>query len=54
MGAAEASVVLAVMLERIVDIRSPGGYLRSLSAKAAVGAFSSGPMVMSLMRREAA
>lgn len=54
MGVAEASVVLAAMLERIVDIRSPGGYLRSLSGKASVGEFSSGPMVMALMRREAA
>lgn len=54
MGVAEASVVLAAMLERIVDIRSPGGYLRSLSSKASVGEFSSGPMVMALMRREAA
>ena len=54
MGVAEASVVLAAMLERIVDIRSPGGYLRSLSSKASVGEFSSGPMVMALMRKEAA
>ncbi|WP_066708742.1 plasmid replication protein RepC [Celeribacter ethanolicus] len=54
MGPVEASVVLAAMLERVSDIRSPGGYLRSLSAKAADGGFSSGPMVMALMRKEAA
>lgn len=54
MGPVEAAVVLAAMLERVNDIRSPGGYLRSLSAKAAAGEFSSGPMVMALMRREAA
>lgn len=54
MGPVEASVVLAAMLERVNDIRSPGGYLRSLSAKAASGEFSSGPMVMALMRRDAA
>ncbi|SFK25233.1 plasmid replication protein RepC [Celeribacter neptunius] len=54
MGPVEASVVLAAMLERIAEIRSPGGYLRSLSAKAASGEFSSGPMVMALMRKEAA
>ena len=54
MGVAEASVVLAAMLDRIVDIRSPGGYLRSLSGKASVGEFSSGPMIMALMRRDAA
>lgn len=54
MGVAEAAVVLAAMLERINDIRSPGGYLRSLSAKAAQGAFSSGPMIMASMRKTAA
>lgn len=54
MGAAEAAVVLAAMLERVVDIRSPGGYLRSLTDKAAAGEFSSGPMIMALMRRTAA
>ena len=54
MGPAEAAVVVAAMLERIKEIRSPGGYLRALTAKAAAGRFSSGPMVMALMRREAA
>ena len=54
MGPAEASVVIAAMLERVTEIRSPGGYLRALTAKAATGKFSSGPMVMALMRREAA
>lgn len=55
MGPEEAAVVVAAMLERFGDIRSPGGYLRHLSGKAAAGAFSSGgPMVMALMRREAA
>ena len=54
MGPEVAAVVLAAMLERFEDIRSPGGYLRSLSAKAAIDAFSCGPMVMALMRREAA
>lgn len=52
MGIEEASVVLAAMLERIADIRTPGGYLRSLSTKASVGEFSSGPMIMALMRKE--
>lgn len=54
MGPEEASVVLAAMLERFSEIRSPGGYLRHLSGKAALGAFSCGPMIMALMRREAA
>lgn len=53
MGPEEAAVVLAAMLQRFDAIRSPGGYLRRLSAKAAQGAFSSGPMVMALMRQAA-
>ncbi|MDA5095609.1 plasmid replication protein RepC [Aliiroseovarius sp. KMU-50] len=54
MGPEEAAVVVAAMLERFADIRSPGGYLRNLSSKAALGAFSCGPMVMALMRKDAA
>lgn len=54
MGPPEAAVVVAAMLERIKEIHSPGGYLRALTAKAADGKFSSGPMVMALMRRHAA
>ena len=54
MGPEEASVVVVAMLERFGEIRSPGGYLRSLSAKAAIGEFSCGPMIMALMRRDAA
>lgn len=54
MGPEEAAVVLAAMLERFGEIRSPGGYLRHLTQKAAEGAFSCGPMVMALMRKEAA
>ena len=52
MGPLQASVVLAAMLERYDEIRSPGGYLRSLARKAGQGAFSCGPMVMALYRRE--
>ena len=54
MGPEDAAVVLAAMLERFSDIRSPGGYLRSLTQKAAEGVFSTGPMVMALLRRDAA
>ncbi|MEL6683495.1 MAG: plasmid replication protein RepC [Pseudomonadota bacterium] len=54
MGPEEAAVVLAAMLERFDEIKSPGGYLRHLTMKAGAGAFSCGPMVMALMRREAA
>ncbi|MCB4458563.1 plasmid replication protein RepC [Leisingera sp. McT4-56] len=54
MGAAEAATVVAAMLERFSDIRSPGGYLRHLSAKARTENFSSAPMVMALARKAAA
>jgi replication initiation protein RepC len=54
MGPEEAAVVIAAMLERFADIRSHGGYLRHLTDKAQSGTFSCGPMVMALMRREAA
>ena len=54
MGPEEASVVIVAMLERFNEIKSPGGYLRHLAAKAADGTFSCGPMIMALMRRDAA
>lgn len=54
MGPEEAAVVIVAMLERFDEIHSPGGYLRSLSAKAAIGEFSCGPMIMALMKRNAA
>ncbi|MGA0542394.1 plasmid replication protein RepC [Neotabrizicola sp. VNH66] len=54
MGPEQASVVLVAMLERFADIRSPGGYLRALTAKAAAGQFSCGPMVMALIGRRGA
>ena len=51
MGPEQASIVVVAMLERFTDIRSPGGYLRALTSKAAAGEFSCGPMVMALMSR---
>jgi replication initiation protein RepC len=51
MGAEETAVVIVAMLERFAEIKSPSAYLRSLARKAEIGAFSSGPMIMSLMRR---
>ena len=55
MGPEQASIVVAAMLERFADIRSPGGYLRALTTKAAAGECSCGPMVMALIgRRNAA
>ncbi|MBY6059626.1 plasmid replication protein RepC [Leisingera daeponensis] len=53
MGAAEAATVVAAMLERFSDIRSPCGYLRHLSTKARAANFSSAPMVMALARKAA-
>jgi replication initiation protein RepC len=53
MGPEEASIVMVAMLERFSEIKSPGGYLRHLARKAEKGQFSSGPMVMSLMRKAA-
>ncbi|MEM6742221.1 MAG: plasmid replication protein RepC [Pseudomonadota bacterium] len=52
MGAPTAATALAAMLERFEEIRSPGGYLRALAAKAAVDAFSPVPMVMALLNRQ--
>lgn len=53
MGPEQAAIVLAAMLERFDEIRSPGGYLRTLVAKAEQNQFSSGPMIMALMRKAA-
>lgn len=53
MGPETASAVIAAMLQRIASITNPGGYLRALSAKAATGAFSVGPMIMSLLNASA-
>ncbi|MGY6549960.1 MAG: plasmid replication protein RepC [Roseinatronobacter sp.] len=53
MGPEQAAVVLIAMLERFDEIRSPGGYLRTLTSKAAAGAFSCGPMIMALLTRRA-
>ncbi len=54
MGQRNASVVLACMLERFSEIETPNGYLKTLTRKARIGKFSSGPMVLALARKEAA
>ena len=51
MGDAEAAVTTPAILQRAQDIRSPGGYSRGLTEKAAAGGFSTGPMIMALMRK---
>lgn len=53
-GPEGAAVVIVAMLERFTEIRSPGGYLRSLTTKAAAGTFSCGPMVMALRQKRVA
>lgn len=53
MGPEQAAVVIAAILERFTEIRSPGGYLRALTQKAGAEAFSCGPMIMALMRKAA-
>jgi replication initiation protein RepC len=49
MGSEVAAICVAAILQRVNDIRSPGGYLRALSRKAETGVFSPGPMIMSLI-----
>ncbi len=53
MGPEVAAVTVAGMLQRVADIRSPGGYLRALTRKAETDGFSPGPMIMALLRPEA-
>lgn len=54
MGAKEVAVVIACMLEKFTEIKSPSAYLKALTKKADLGRFSSGPMVMALARKEGA
>lgn len=51
MGHPTAAILLLCILQRVTHIRSPGGYLRSLTARAEAGQFSPGPMVMALLSR---
>ena len=54
LGEHDASIVLAAILQRGEEIKSAGGYLRVLTAKARVGEFSLGPVLMALLRGKAA
>lgn len=51
MGAECASVVVAVVLQRFSEIRSPGAYLRRLTTLATSGQFSCIPMIGRLLER---
>jgi replication initiation protein RepC len=46
MGAGDAAIAILAILQRGETIKSPGGYLRVLTAKKRAGAFSIGPIVM--------
>lgn len=50
MGPENAAAAMACILERAGFINSAGGYLRDLTARAARGEFSLGPMLMALLR----
>ncbi|MBN9030752.1 MAG: replication initiation protein RepC [Rhizobiales bacterium] len=50
MGAEDAAIAVACILERAGHIQSAGGYLRDLTRRAARGEFSLGPMLMALLR----
>ena len=50
MGEANASVIIAAILQKGEEIKSAGGYLRALTAKARAGEFSVGPVLMALLR----
>ena len=50
MGATDAAVMIAAILQKGEAIGSPGGYLRALSAKARAKEFSIGPVLMALLR----
>ncbi len=52
MGDLDASITIAGLLQRSSEIRSPGGYLRQLTAKAGKGGYTAGPMVMALLKRQ--
>lgn len=52
MGPKNTSVVCAGILQRMGEIKSPGGYLRRLTQKAEEGGFSPMPMMIALSRRQ--
>jgi replication initiation protein RepC len=54
LGEHDAAIVVAAILQRGEEIKSAGGYLRTLTAKARVGEFSLGPVLMALLRSKAA
>jgi len=49
-GEQQAAITLAAIHQRVDQIKSPGGYLRSLTERAREGKFSTWPMIMALLR----
>lgn len=49
MGQADASIVVAAILQKGDEVRFPGGYLRALTEKKRAGQFSVGPILMALI-----
>lgn len=49
-GEIPAAIVIAAILQKGEAVKSPGGYLRSLTDKARAGQFSLGPILMALLR----
>jgi replication initiation protein RepC len=49
MGQADASIVVAAILQKGEEVRFPGGYLRALTEKKREGQFSVGPILMALI-----
>jgi DNA-binding transcriptional ArsR family regulator len=50
LGDRQAAITLAAIHQRAGQIANPGGYLRNLTGRARQGKFSTGPMVMALLR----
>jgi replication initiation protein RepC len=50
LGQENAAIAIACILERAEQINSAGGYLRSLTDKAARGEFSVWPMLLAQLR----
>lgn len=50
LGAHNVAVMTAAILQKGASIKSPGGYLRTLTRKAQSGAFSLGPVLMALIK----
>jgi replication initiation protein RepC len=52
LGEEDAAIVVAAILQRAEAIKSPGGYLRNLTERARAGRFSTGPVIVSLLRTQ--